>query len=39
LVMTEDGVRRVPDDDVGTIADTILAARMRRPDGPAAPLT
>jgi proteasome beta subunit len=39
LVMTEDGVRRVPDDDVGTIADTILAARMQRPDGPAAPLT
>jgi proteasome beta subunit len=39
LVITEDGVRRVPDDDVGTIADTIIAARMQRPDGPAAPLT
>jgi proteasome beta subunit len=39
LVITEDGVRRVPDDDVGAIADTIVAARMQRPDGPAAPLT
>jgi proteasome beta subunit len=39
LVITEDGTRRVPDDDVGAIADTIVAARMQRPDGPAAPLT
>jgi proteasome beta subunit len=39
LVITEDGVRRTPDDDVGTIADTVIAARMQRPDGPAAPLT
>jgi proteasome beta subunit len=39
LVITEDGVRRMPDDDVGTIADTVIAARMQRPDGPAAPLT
>jgi proteasome beta subunit len=37
--MSEDGVRRVPDDDVGAIADTVVAARMQRPDGPAAPLT
>jgi proteasome beta subunit len=39
LLMSEDGVRRVPDDDVGAIADTVVAARMQRPDGPAAPLT
>jgi proteasome beta subunit len=39
FLMSEDGVRRVPDDDVGAVADTIVAARMERPDGPAAPLT
>jgi proteasome beta subunit len=39
LVITEDGTRRIPDDEVGAIADTIVAARMQRPDGPAAPLT
>ena len=39
LVINEEGTRRVPDDEVGAIADTIVAARMHRPDGPAAPLT
>lgn len=39
LVVSEDGTQRVPDDEVGAIADSIVAARMERPDGPAAPLT
>ncbi|KRE99164.1 proteasome subunit beta [Nocardioides sp. Soil777] len=38
-VITADGGRRVPDDEVAAIADRIIAARMQRPDGPAAALT
>jgi proteasome beta subunit len=38
-VITADGGRRMPDDDVAAIADRMIAARMRRPDGPAAALT
>jgi len=38
-VITAEGGRRLPDDDVARVADRMLAARMSRPDGPAAPLT
>ncbi len=38
-VITPDGGRRMPDEDVAVIADRMIAARMQRPDGPAAPLT
>lgn len=38
-VITPDGGRRLPDDEVSGIADRIIAARMQRPDGPAASLT
>ena len=38
-VITPDGYRRVPDDEVAAIADRVIGARMDRPDGPAAPLT
>ena len=38
-VITPDGGRRMPDDEVSAIADRMIAARMQRPDGPAAPLT
>jgi len=38
-VVTADGYRRMPDDEVAAVADEIVAARMTRPDGPAAPLT
>lgn len=37
-VMTADGGRRLDDEEVATIADRVIAGRMRRPDGPAAPL-
>ena len=37
-VVTEDGYTRMPDADVAAVADDVLAARMQRPDGPAAPL-
>ena len=33
-VITADGGRRMPDDEVAAIADRILASRMERPDGP-----
>jgi proteasome beta subunit len=39
MVMTEDGTQRMPEAEVGEIADRIVTARMQRPDGPAAPLT
>ena len=39
LVITAEGGRRLPDDDVARVADRVIAARMLRPDGPAAPLT
>ncbi|HET7386572.1 MAG TPA: proteasome subunit beta [Nocardioidaceae bacterium] len=38
-VVTEDGYRRWPDSDVADVADRVIAARMDRPDGPAAALT
>jgi proteasome beta subunit len=38
-VITADGGVHMPDDQVAAIADRILAARMERPDGPAASLT
>jgi proteasome beta subunit len=38
-VITADGYRRLADAEVAAVADEILAARMERPDGPAAPLT
>jgi proteasome beta subunit len=37
-VITAAGGRRLPDDDVAAIADQVIAGRMIRPDGPAAPL-
>jgi proteasome beta subunit len=38
-IITDDGYRRLPDDEVAAIADRVIAARMNRPDGPAASLT
>jgi proteasome beta subunit len=38
-VITPDGGRRMPDTEVSVIADRMIAGRMQRPDGPAAPLT
>jgi proteasome beta subunit len=37
-VITADGGRRMPDDEVSAIADRMIAARMQRPDGPVAAL-
>jgi proteasome beta subunit len=37
--ITADGGRRLPEADVAAIADSVLAGRMNRPDGPAAALT
>jgi proteasome beta subunit len=38
-VITAEGGRRIPDTGVAEIADTVIAGRMNRPDGPAAALT
>jgi len=38
-VITAEGYRRMPDEEVAAIADQVIAGRMRRPDGPAAALT
>ncbi|HEX6249527.1 MAG TPA: proteasome subunit beta [Nocardioidaceae bacterium] len=38
-VITADGYRRMPDEEVAAIADRVINARMQRPDGPAASLT
>ena len=38
-VITAEGGHRMPDDEVADIADRMIAARMNRPDGPAAALT
>jgi proteasome beta subunit len=38
-VITVEGGRRVPDEEVAQIADRVIAGRMGRPDGPAAPLS
>jgi proteasome beta subunit len=37
-VVTGDGYRRLSDDEVGAIVDTVLTARMDNPGGPQAPL-
>ena len=37
-VITADGGRRLADAEVAAIADAVIAGRMTRPDGPAAPL-
>lgn len=36
--VTSDGYRRLSDDEVGTIVDQVMAARMEAPGGPQAPL-
>jgi proteasome beta subunit len=36
--VTADGFERLPDDEVGRYVDAMIAERMRRPDGPSAPL-
>jgi proteasome beta subunit len=38
-VITVEGGHRVPDADVATLADRVIAGRMARPDGPASELT
>jgi proteasome beta subunit len=38
-IVTTDGYRRMDSDAVGGLVETIVAARMERPDGPAAALT
>ena len=38
-VITADGGRRMPDDEVAAIADRMIEGRMTRPDGPAAALS
>jgi len=38
-VVTADGYRRLPAEEVGALVDTVIEARHQRPDGPAAPLT
>ncbi len=38
-MVTADGFARVDDAEIAEVADEIIAARMQRPDGPAAPLT
>ena len=38
-LITPEGGRRMPDEEVSAIADRMIASRMQRPDGPAAPLT
>ncbi len=38
-VITADGYQRMADDEVATIADRVIGARMQRPDGPVAGLT
>jgi proteasome beta subunit len=38
MSVTDDGVRRLGQDEVAAIADAVVLARRERPDGPAAPL-
>jgi proteasome beta subunit len=38
-VITADGYRRMPQDEVAALADRVVGGRMLRPDGPAAELT
>jgi len=37
-VVTSDGYRRLPDDEIGATVQRVVAGRTERPDGPAAPL-
>jgi proteasome beta subunit len=37
-VVTEDGFHRMPEDEVASLVEAVVAGRMQRPDGPAAPL-
>ena len=37
-IVSADGYRRLSDDEVGAIVDTVVAARMQNPGGPLAPL-
>jgi proteasome beta subunit len=38
VVVTADGFRRLPEDEIVTIADEVVQARHERPDGPVAPV-
>jgi proteasome beta subunit len=38
-VVTADGYRRLPEDEVATLVDAAWSQRHQRPDGPAASLT
>jgi proteasome beta subunit len=38
MVITADGLRRVPDDEVGAIVQEVVDGRLARPDGPQAPV-
>jgi proteasome beta subunit len=38
-VVTEEGYTKVSDAEVGRVADEVVAGRLRRPDGPSAPLS
>ncbi|ADB32288.1 20S proteasome A and B subunits [Kribbella flavida DSM 17836] len=38
-VVTADGYQRMPEAEVGEIVDSVVGARLQRPDGPAAPLS
>ncbi|MBO2450023.1 proteasome subunit beta [Actinomadura barringtoniae] len=37
-VVTADGYRRLPEDEIAAIVEEVVEARMERPDGPVAPL-
>ncbi|WP_173434231.1 proteasome subunit beta [Allosalinactinospora lopnorensis] len=37
-VITEDGHRRLPNEEIARVAEAVVAARSERPDGPTAPL-
>jgi proteasome beta subunit len=37
-IVTADGYRRVPDDEIGAVVESVVGARNIRPDGPNAPL-
>ena len=39
VTCTIDGFRRVPEDELGQLVESVVRARMTRPGGPAAPLT
>ena len=38
-IVTSEGYRRLPDDEIGAVVQAVVSARAERPDGPAAPLT